>query len=150
MLRDCPLARQVWDSLLPPFVIGTFYGINLVDWLHTNCNSNVFSYMGIPWNINFPFGACSIWLHRNEVLFKDNNPPKLNRAKVPKAAEFAFLGVHGKNVRMKTTIQVKWNPPLPLPIGSNSTQMGHLWVIRAVQVEEASSRMLKVNGSRGM
>ena len=117
MLRDCPLARQVWDSLFPPIAIRMFYGINLVDWLHTNCKSNVCSYLGITWNIIFPFGTWSIWLHKNKVLFKDNNPPKLNEAKVlAKATEFAFLGVNGKNIREKTTIQVRWIPPPPFPL----------------------------------
>ncbi|KAK7835055.1 hypothetical protein CFP56_023890 [Quercus suber] len=32
MLRDCLLAHQVWDSLLPPYVLNSFYGSSLVNW----------------------------------------------------------------------------------------------------------------------
>lgn len=128
MLRDFPLARQVWDSLLTPFEIEIFYRLSLVDWLHKNYKYNACSHLGIPWNIIFTFGAWSIWLHRNKAVFRDN-PPKLNRDEViAKAAEFAFLGVNGKHARMRTTIQVRWNlPPTHwFKLSSDGSSMGNL------------------------
>ena len=128
MLRDCPLACHVWDSLIPPSVINTFYGSTLVNWLRTNCKSNACSHLGIFWNVIFPFGVWSIWLHRNKAIFRGNNPPKLNSYKVIiKAVEFAFLGVNGRNVRVKTIIQVRWTSPLVqwVKLNSDGSSMGN-------------------------
>nr|POE45635.1 putative ribonuclease h protein [Quercus suber] len=65
----------------------------------------------------------------NKAVFRDNNPPKLNRDEVTaKAAEFAFLGVNGKHARMRTTIQVRWNPPPThwFKLSSDGSSMGNL------------------------
>ena len=128
MLRDCPLARQVWDSHIPPSILNSFYGSSLVNWLCTNCNSNACSHLGIFWNIIFFFGVWSIWLHRNKVVFKGNNPPKLNSYEViTKAAEFSFLGMNGRKARVKTIIQVGWTlPPVQwVKLNSDGSSMGN-------------------------
>ena len=125
------------------------YGSSLVNWLRSNCNSNACSHLGISWYVIFPFGVWSIWLHRNKVVFRGNDPPKLNSYEViTKAAEFAFLGVNGKNVRVKTTVQVRWTSPRCS--GLNSIRMDLQWATRAVRVEEASLGMRRVSGSKGM
>ena len=125
------------------------YGSSLVNWLRSNCNSNACSHLGIFWDVMFPFGVWSIWLHRNKVVFGGNNPPKLNSYEViTKAAEFAFLGVNGKNVRVKTTVQVRWTSPRCS--GLNSIRMDLQWATRDVRVEEASLGMRRVSGSKGM
>ena len=44
-------------------------------------------------------------MHRKKVVFRGNNPPKLNSYKViTKATEFAFLGVNWRKDRVKTII----------------------------------------------
>ena len=104
------------------------YGSSLVNWLRSNCNSNACSHLGIFWDVMFPFGVWSIWLHRNKVVFGGNNPPKLNSYEViTKAAEFAFSGVNGKNVRVKTTVQVRWtSPPVQwVKLNSDGSSMGN-------------------------
>ena len=104
------------------------YGSSLVNWLRSNCNSNACSHLGIFWDVMFPFAVWSIWLHRNKVVFGGNNPPKLNSYEViTKAAEFAFLGVNGKNVRVKTTVQVRWtSPPVQwVKLNSDGSSMGN-------------------------
>ena len=104
------------------------YGSSLVNWLRSNCNSNACSHLGIFWDVMFPFGVWSIWLHRNKVVFGGNNPPKLNSYEViTKAAKFAFSGVNGKNVRVKTTVQVRWtSPPVQwVKLNSDGSSMGN-------------------------
>lgn len=33
VLRDCPLAVQLWNSLIPPGLRPMFYGVDIDDWL---------------------------------------------------------------------------------------------------------------------
>ena len=64
-------------------------------------------------------------MHRNNVVFKGNNPPKLNSYEViTKAAEFSFLGVNGR----KASIQVGWTlPPVQwVKLNSDGSSMGNL------------------------
>ena len=36
ILRDCPLAKEFWDSFPIPIQTSTFYGTNLLDWPRIN------------------------------------------------------------------------------------------------------------------
>ncbi|KAF3975273.1 hypothetical protein CMV_001475 [Castanea mollissima] len=40
VLRDCPIAQQVWNSLSPPMLPNLFFGANLLDWLCLNYTAN--------------------------------------------------------------------------------------------------------------
>jgi len=129
-LRDYPQARIFWDSLLPSNLSSWFYNINLGDWLHLNCASNLSFTSGISWGTLFPFGVWSLWLRQNKVVFGNNpNHKSLMTETLAKAAEFAFLGAHTKARRITTSIQVRWNAPPDRWFKLNSD--GSPWEIRA-------------------
>ena len=138
MLRDCSLARQVWDSLIPLAALGSFYVSNLVNWLCSNCNSHASSHLGIPWNVIFPFGVWSIGCTETR-LFSEIQFPQ-NWIKTGWLLRRQNLLVWVWMARL-----LWWKPPLrwngycPRLNGSNSIQMGLQWAIRGMRVEEASS-----------
>ena len=37
LLRDCPLAKDFWNSLQPPMAFDAFYGTNPMTWIRYNC-----------------------------------------------------------------------------------------------------------------
>ena len=37
LLRDCPLAKDFWNSLQPPMAFDVFYGTNPMTWIRYNC-----------------------------------------------------------------------------------------------------------------
>ena len=112
VLRDCPIAQQVWNSLSPLMLPNLFFGANLLDWLRLNCKSQCPCTLGISWGILFPIGVWNLWLHRNRVIFKNEAPNKISKSDIlSKAAEYAFLGVNGNKKRNLGTIFIKWEPP---------------------------------------
>lgn len=57
LLRDCPLAKEFWNSFPIPIHCNTFYGTSLLEWLRINCTNHQVSLFGISWSILFPFGV---------------------------------------------------------------------------------------------
>ena len=114
LLRDCPIAKDLWNSLHPPMASDAFFGNNPMTWIRYNCrNTSPSSTLGINWNTLFSFGIWTLWLHRNNVIFRGK--PLQNNLKaetISKAVEFAFLGLEDKHHTHQTTIRVKWNAPL--------------------------------------
>ena len=107
ILRDCPLAKEFWDSFPIPIQTSTFYGTNLLDWPRINWTNYHSSLFGISWSILFPFGVWCLWLRRNKVIFRDSAPQKsLKVETLAKASEFAFLGLNKKLQHSLSVIQV--------------------------------------------
>ena len=113
-LKDCHEAQVFWKSFRPLMAGSLFYGSNLIEWLRLNClSSKVSPSSGINWEIIFPFGIWSLWLRRNNIIFRNENYRRNLKANVlSKAIEFAFIGISGKQARSRTKIQVRWTNPL--------------------------------------
>ena len=112
ILRDCPLAKEFWNSFPIPIHSCTFYGTNLLDWLRINCTNYQVAVSGISWSILFPFGVWCLWLRRNIVIFRNAKVQKsLKEETLAKASEFAFLGLNEMLQCTLAVIQVQWYPP---------------------------------------
>lgn len=108
VLRDCPIAQQVWNSLSPPMLPNFFFGANLLDWLQLNCKSQYPCALGISCGILFPIGVWNLWLHQNRVIFKNEAPNKTLKSDILfKAAENAFRDFNKNKKRSLRTIFIK-------------------------------------------
>ncbi|KAF3953637.1 hypothetical protein CMV_020937 [Castanea mollissima] len=81
----------------------------------------LFLFSDISWGIIFPFGAWSLWLQRNRVIFRDHTTHRPLMAEIlAKASEFAYLGLNER-----------------CPVSGNARAIGHttsvvaeLWALR--------------------
>ena len=72
LLRDCPIASNVWHNLNPPSLTSTFFSQDLHSWLEANCNLvNNVTRSSVPWHTLFSFAIWTIWNHRNKVVFQN-------------------------------------------------------------------------------
>ena len=112
-LRDCPTTQTFWNSLNCPIQRNLFYGTSLVSWLNLNCHSSKNSTISsIEWSILFPFALWTLWLHRNNIVFgRAPNHQDLKAETLAKATEFLYIGINGKQIRTRQTIQVRWLCP---------------------------------------
>lgn len=113
-LKDCPKAQLFWNSFSPPASSATFYGTQLLDWLRINCKSSqhcgtskiawaiILPIAEIAWAIIFPIAIWSLWLNRNNAVFKKTNNQKDLRAEtLARATEVAFLGIAERHSQAK-------------------------------------------------
>ena len=57
LLRGCPIAKDLWNSLHTPMASNAFFGNNPMTWIRYNCcNIILSSTLGISWNALFSFG----------------------------------------------------------------------------------------------
>ena len=62
--------------LAPPLSASLFYGSSLKDWLRLNCCCSwVSSLSNISWGTIFSFGIWSLWIRRNNVIFRNERQP---------------------------------------------------------------------------
>ena len=129
VLRDCLVARSLWNSLLPPMSASLFLGLHLNDWMRLNCcKMNNHATTGIRWGIIFSFGIWTLWLHRNGVLFRNERAQKnLEPEVLGKAVEFAYMRVNGNQACNRRNIQVRWlKPPLSwYKLNSDGSSLGN-------------------------
>ena len=72
LLRDCPIASNVWHNLNPPSLTSTFFSQDLHTWLEANCNLvNNVTRSSVPWHTLFSFAIWTIWNHCNKVVFQN-------------------------------------------------------------------------------
>jgi hypothetical protein len=114
MLRDCPDSIAFWNSFRFPSLGSQFYTASLFDWIHFNCTAFSTHDHKIPWQTLFSFGIWSLWLRRNQVVFKlDSYLLDLVVNAISYASEFFYLiGNYSKEKHMIST-PIKWvSPPL--------------------------------------
>ncbi|KAK8516598.1 hypothetical protein V6N12_049321 [Hibiscus sabdariffa] len=70
VLRDCPPARAIWDSILPPSAKTRFFSLDVSEWLLENISyvSSSNSY-NLAWNLLFSSCIWQIWKIRNDRVF---------------------------------------------------------------------------------
>lgn len=114
-LRDCREAQVFWNSLAPPLSSSLFYESGLKDWLKINCCCpRVSSLSNISWGTMFAFSIWSLWIRRNNFIFRNERQPcNLRTDAIARATKFAFLESNGKLTCAKSPIKVSWiKPPL--------------------------------------
>ena len=112
-LKDCNVARQIWNTLSFPLDPNVFFNLNLVDWLRINCQSNKnHAVSNIPWGVIFPIGLWTLWLFRNKVVFKNKTSYRsLTSEILSKATEVAFIALNETTSAPQVTVQVRWIRP---------------------------------------
>ena len=114
MLRDCPDSIAFWNSFRFPSLGIHFYSASLFDWIHSNCTASSTHDHNIPWQTLFSFGIWSLWLRKNQYVFKPDSyllDPILNA--ISYALEFFYLiGSYSKE-KNRISTPIKWVvPPL--------------------------------------
>ncbi|KAF3947173.1 hypothetical protein CMV_026659 [Castanea mollissima] len=129
-LRDCREAQALWKAFPPPLAASTFLGTSLVDWLKLNYRTNkLLPSPSFSWGIIFPFGIWTLWLRRNNFLFRNAGLPwNLKAEVISKASEFTYLGTNMKFARPQIKIQVRWFcPPMNWhKLNSDGSSLGNL------------------------
>jgi len=71
ILRDCPIARVIWEKLVPKHLHIKSFSLTLRSWLEFNLKPPCF----IPenWTPYFANGVWFLWKWRNKRVFKDSN-----------------------------------------------------------------------------
>jgi len=113
MLRDCHIARNLWNSLSLPFLATSFFGLQLNDWLWLNCYSTkTQATSNIHWGIIFAFGIWTLWIYRNDVVFRNERSRcSLKQEVLVKATKFAYIIINGKQTINHQRIRVSWLKP---------------------------------------
>jgi ribonuclease HI len=115
MLRDCPDSIAFWSSFRYPSLGRHFYSASLFDWMHSNCLDSSTHDHNIPWQSLFSFGIWSLWLRRNQFVFKPDShllDPVVNA--ISHASEFFYLVGSYSKVKTKISTPIKWVAP---PVG---------------------------------
>ncbi|CAA0830741.1 Polynucleotidyl transferase- ribonuclease H-like superfamily protein [Striga hermonthica] len=68
VLRDCPLAKNIWNRLLPAAVSSQFFDLPLDHWLELNLLHG--ADIGHMWDRTFGVVVWKIWKWRNEFIFQ--------------------------------------------------------------------------------
>jgi hypothetical protein len=114
MLRDCPDSIAFWNSFRFPSLGFQFYSASLLDWIHINCTASSTHDHNIPWQTLFSFGIWSLWLRRNQFVFKLDScflDPVVNA--ISYASEFFYLIGNCSKEKYRISTPIKWvSPPL--------------------------------------
>ncbi|KAL4283143.1 hypothetical protein GQ457_16G010650 [Hibiscus cannabinus] len=71
VLRQCPLAKAVWTSVVKPDRILEFLSLDLQSWFAANLSQpDYFGCVESDWDILFTALVWSIWLRRNKLIFE--------------------------------------------------------------------------------
>ncbi|CAA0833902.1 Polynucleotidyl transferase- ribonuclease H-like superfamily protein [Striga hermonthica] len=70
VLRDCDAARVIWNQLVPAAVLGSFFAMDLSDWLWYNLTP-VEAFPDPAWPITFSYACWRMWAWRNAAIFSN-------------------------------------------------------------------------------
>lgn len=75
ILRDCKEASEVWQLVLPPSLIHTFFSLPLRSWLEYNLSSKEFRDVSPSLPKRFAVVCWRQWKWRNDFIFTNSPPP---------------------------------------------------------------------------
>ena len=112
LLRNCPDSVAFWHSIkIPPPCVNAF-SFSCADWFLANCSSTVLHANSIPWQTVFAFGVWTLWIRRNQVVFKAGSIlPDPVVCSFSHTAEFFYLMDFKQSSKNLVPILVKWIPP---------------------------------------
>ena len=112
-LRDCPDSVAFWQAIKVPSSCVNAFSFACSDWLFTNFSSSTLHTNSIPWQTVFAFGIWTLWLHKNQIIFKAGSVlPDLAVCAISHASEFFYLMDVKTNAKNRIPISVQWVPPL--------------------------------------
>lgn len=69
VLRDCPMAKRVWNHFVPRSLQADFYSKPLKKWIIYNVQSKEQYRWNLDWNCIFEFTIWRLWYWRNKFRF---------------------------------------------------------------------------------
>ena len=64
------VAKCIWLDIVPCSLRGSFFSLNLEDWILTNLKSGRYDSNGVDWSVIFGIAIWHLWFWRNQALFK--------------------------------------------------------------------------------
>lgn len=109
---DCSFAKVFWDNTMSVSNIQNFFSLDLCDWLTRNLKQTSLQEGLVPWNLYVPLDIWNLWIHRNNVVFKENHPnPSIGKA-VSQATEiYFFYAAKNSMIKSSKLSMVRWNRP---------------------------------------
>ena len=75
VLCDGCIVRKLWEEARATSYVLNFFNLDLCGWLKVICTSKEVSKIELrPWRIFFTFAIWSLWLNRNNSVFKEKTP----------------------------------------------------------------------------
>ncbi|KAL4633028.1 hypothetical protein ACB092_04G091700 [Castanea dentata] len=113
VLRDCRVAKQLWDEAGATNLVPNFYNMELCTWLKSNstCSKNP-GIDTLPWKILFTVGIWNLRLMRNKAVFKELAPGhNILQATRHMAAEYYFCAGKVKTIQPRQEAAYQWEKP---------------------------------------
>ncbi|EEF42915.1 nuclease, putative [Ricinus communis] len=77
VVKDCVIAKQMWDGFLPTQLKGMFFALSLKDWVIHYINLDFTMKDNTVWKSLFGVAVWSLWNRRNRVVFNGEVPVHL-------------------------------------------------------------------------
>ncbi|KAL9454363.1 hypothetical protein AB3S75_009869 [Citrus x aurantiifolia] len=74
VLRDCVVAKRIWNHLVPGKFKQSFFSLDLRDWLCFNLGKAGINKVVDDWTCLFGVAVWKIWFWRNQFIFNHNAP----------------------------------------------------------------------------
>ena len=65
------VAKCIWLDIVPCSLRGSFFSLNLEDWILTNLKPNCYDCNRVDWSVIFGTAIWRLWFWRNQALFKN-------------------------------------------------------------------------------
>ena len=114
VLRDCFMARRLWNQLLPSGWRQPFFSSNLNDWLTVNLRSNQCMVNGLEWSCVFGVAIWRLWFWQNQNQFNKISTDSTSMAQdvLMRANEITSSNKFGLNgPARKVKKWIGWQPP---------------------------------------
>ncbi|KAH9647730.1 putative ribonuclease H protein [Citrus sinensis] len=115
VLRDCPMAKRVWNHFVPRSLQADFYSKPLKKWIIYNVQSKEQYRWNLDWNCIFEFTIWRLWYWRNKFRFdhvyvdsKFVTQDIMTWAEENQRANDSLLGTAAK----KKEAWLHWSPPI--------------------------------------
>ena len=115
VLRDCFMAKRLWNQLLPSEWRQVFFSSNLIDWLTLNLRSNQCMENGLEWSCMFGVAIWRLWFWRNQYQFNKVSTDSIRMAQdvLIRAEEITSSNKSGLNgPTRKVEKWIGWQPPV--------------------------------------
>jgi ribonuclease HI len=115
VLRDCPLAKDLWYHVIPVSSRGAFFMQNFYDWINFNLNNYVPWSSTVSWCDIWAIVCHCLWTWRNKELHVEGYVRPVEQVKqVMNMVKDYMHASHSSNIvmgRQQIVSMIKWVPP---------------------------------------
>ncbi|XVF04810.1 hypothetical protein REPUB_Repub05bG0117600 [Reevesia pubescens] len=114
VMKDCPLAVQIWRMMKNDAQISKFLDKPFRDWVKSNCFLVTTHGQGVEWNVLFMSTLWSIWKHRNLRIFEgQNSDGRVVYTYAMTLSKDIMQAWSSKVIHIARQIRwIKWEPPI--------------------------------------